>query len=992
MNDPHRQLFLLYRDHGDITALGKLFDELSAELFRLALYLAPDASDAEDLVQNTFLSAIESRKNYDESRPVRPWLTGILANLARRRRRDLARNQPSPLPEGLPASGDADTAAAAGRDEIRSQLRESLRGLSQPYRQVLTLHLEEGMTARRIGEVMERPAGTVRSQIVRGLDILRKSLPAGVSGGLAYVLTSGHALAGVRVEVLRAATQLADAAPVASAATPPAALSWTLPHRLLVATALLAGAAVIWWQQTTPAGPPTPAPTETAGGRATASVEPGALANQPSPTVTKPPSRTTAPQARTQMRVRLVDASGNPQAGLTCQVVDTSDPRRLFLLSCIAEDFEAVSSGRDGWVTVETGAANRHLLWVVGTDLRMQLPNSPPPDGITWRVPKLHPYEGVVRSQDGTGLGGVDVFASSTAGSMESNPPLTQTKPDGTFAFMLPTSRSYVWAAGNGVRSAATPSRGSNIELTAITAQASINITVMTPDGLPANDAFVAAFFEAKESALRPPIFARADARGAATLTGLPQGRVIVTARSGDRTATRQRIDLNGVATYPITLRLQEGAQITGRVVDLGGNPVRDCVVYAQAPQILANSFDGRLFDRIATTQDDGSYHLTGLPSGNIRLRLTSKTRPREFANQSIELAAGEQRELDWKVNQRILRGRVLGLENPAAFYVTAAPADPTGQAFSPIRFREPIGPDGSFAMPLPPRTSAVTLHLARKDNPAPLIYYCARAVVNDTAKPVELAVTPAQARYATLNLHLNDTEDRGAKVSLTRGSQTIYATMNDQGLVSFAHVAAGDYTLRVARRDGFVWTHGLHITGDQRTVELADLQSEPQGLLTVNCDGAAQLEVRDERGCLVKSIKPAVATALEAGSYTLSVSGPDVSPQVTPLTINAAEEARHVVDVDTGLRCNFEFSFDPVDNNRDVSAALRIALFDDQGDLITTASVERTEEGLYRWSQMLAPGGYRVQAIASWGGVASGIAKIAGDSPVTWQATLTLP
>ena len=47
-------------------------------LLRMALHLGRDPGDAEDLVQATFLTAIEKAATYDASRPLLPWLTGIL--------------------------------------------------------------------------------------------------------------------------------------------------------------------------------------------------------------------------------------------------------------------------------------------------------------------------------------------------------------------------------------------------------------------------------------------------------------------------------------------------------------------------------------------------------------------------------------------------------------------------------------------------------------------------------------------------------------------------------------------------------------------------------------------------------------------------------------------------------------------------------------------------------------------------------------------------
>src|SRR5690349_21475521 len=84
------KLFLRYRRKGDPAALGEVFDRAAPELLRLAMHLVRDPAEAEDVLQATFLAAIEGADSFDASRPLMPWLTGILARqagLARRRAR-----------------------------------------------------------------------------------------------------------------------------------------------------------------------------------------------------------------------------------------------------------------------------------------------------------------------------------------------------------------------------------------------------------------------------------------------------------------------------------------------------------------------------------------------------------------------------------------------------------------------------------------------------------------------------------------------------------------------------------------------------------------------------------------------------------------------------------------------------------------------------------------------------------------------------------------
>jgi DNA-directed RNA polymerase specialized sigma24 family protein len=58
---------------------------------RVALWLVGNRPDAEDLLQRTFLQAIEARASFELGRPVLPWLLGLLGNQARKLRSERQR-------------------------------------------------------------------------------------------------------------------------------------------------------------------------------------------------------------------------------------------------------------------------------------------------------------------------------------------------------------------------------------------------------------------------------------------------------------------------------------------------------------------------------------------------------------------------------------------------------------------------------------------------------------------------------------------------------------------------------------------------------------------------------------------------------------------------------------------------------------------------------------------------------------------------------------
>src|SRR5262245_57482510 len=192
------RLFLRFCRTGDAKALGRVFDRTAPELLRVALYLSGNAADAEDLVQRTFLAAIESRRSYDPRRRALPWLCGILANHARRLLRERERRAAAATRDDVAP----DPAAAAAASELAARVLQVREELGPQYREVLALHLEQGLESKEIAARLGRPAGTVRTQLMRALRMLRERLPGGFVAAWLPGVPAAGALAKVKTTVL----------------------------------------------------------------------------------------------------------------------------------------------------------------------------------------------------------------------------------------------------------------------------------------------------------------------------------------------------------------------------------------------------------------------------------------------------------------------------------------------------------------------------------------------------------------------------------------------------------------------------------------------------------------------------------------------------------------------------------------------------------------------------------------------------------------------
>src|SRR5688572_29583509 len=209
------RLFVRFRDREDGRALAAVFDATARELIGVAAHLVPTADQAEDVVQTTFQRAIEQAGRYDAEQSLKGWLYGILwreaAKLTRRERR-------APPPGALEPSEPASPEDEAAQRELPASVSHALARLPSPYREVLEPALLEEQSAREIAAHLGRSPGTVRVQLQRGLERLRRELPSAqreLAGRRAFALLG---LGPLRSRVLQHAGVASTAVPAASVA------------------------------------------------------------------------------------------------------------------------------------------------------------------------------------------------------------------------------------------------------------------------------------------------------------------------------------------------------------------------------------------------------------------------------------------------------------------------------------------------------------------------------------------------------------------------------------------------------------------------------------------------------------------------------------------------------------------------------------------------------------------------------------------------------
>ena len=154
-------------------------------LYNTALRLTRDPSEAEDLVQETFLKAFRFLHRFEPGTNMKAWLFTILRNTYINAYRKAARQQRVDFEQVVPLYAASETTAEwSDRQSVEEMLRyvvqddvkRALDELPEDYRMVVLLADLEDFSYKEIASIVGCPVGTVMSRLFRGRRLLRKHL------------------------------------------------------------------------------------------------------------------------------------------------------------------------------------------------------------------------------------------------------------------------------------------------------------------------------------------------------------------------------------------------------------------------------------------------------------------------------------------------------------------------------------------------------------------------------------------------------------------------------------------------------------------------------------------------------------------------------------------------------------------------------------------------------------------------------------------------
>ncbi|HXY74890.1 MAG TPA: RNA polymerase sigma factor [Dehalococcoidales bacterium] len=160
---------------GDRDAFRSLVDRYKDVLYGTAYLMTGSRTDAEDQVQEAFISAWKGIAGFRNGRPIKPWLVRILVNKALSHRRANNNTIPSTSVDHIADTASPDTVLSV---EQQDEIERALCGLPEEQRQVILLRYFTGLSFAETSVVLGRRDGTVKSQAHRALERLKELIEA----------------------------------------------------------------------------------------------------------------------------------------------------------------------------------------------------------------------------------------------------------------------------------------------------------------------------------------------------------------------------------------------------------------------------------------------------------------------------------------------------------------------------------------------------------------------------------------------------------------------------------------------------------------------------------------------------------------------------------------------------------------------------------------------------------------------------------------------
>jgi RNA polymerase sigma factor (sigma-70 family) len=194
--DPEDSLLLAGLRQGQASAFEKLMRRYNRLLFRAARGIVHDDAEAQDAVQEGYLSAFVALESFRGQSSLGTWLTRIVINKALSQQRKLGRlvlwsEQPPDEDHDMPCDRPTGPSPSPEEEFARRQVRERLQlaveALAPLYRSVFILRAVEGLSVEEAARTLQVSPDVVKTRYLRARALLRANLQAGEESEAAHL-------------------------------------------------------------------------------------------------------------------------------------------------------------------------------------------------------------------------------------------------------------------------------------------------------------------------------------------------------------------------------------------------------------------------------------------------------------------------------------------------------------------------------------------------------------------------------------------------------------------------------------------------------------------------------------------------------------------------------------------------------------------------------------------------------------------------------------
>ena len=768
-------------------------EDLTPGLKRIARWLLVNDASVDDVVQEVWLKSLEVRSDQYEN--LGAWLRGVTRNLALRERARTSdrpeREQRAARPEAVPPA-DLDIE----REGVRAMLLEAIAELPASQAEAIRLRYFDELSVAGVAARIERPYGTVKTWLQRGLNQLRTRLEGRLNGRRALGLALVGAFDWEREDIPAKAGLAAGTAAVGG-------LAFSLWWAALPALALLG--ATWWWMhdgdadmesaraqpppnlsQTTPTGTTveelsdaeTPrVAVETGGEAAPEQAAPAEDSGQPPPAV--------EPGAHAAITLIGVDDAGVPVGHVWCDIWNGVAPKSTTLGQ------PRGGPGNGGTLTIQ-----------VQEEYLYRATSAFAPTGAMAETVRLEPFA------------------------------VGYAREDMLFVSCAP---------------------GSARELVVVFDAPALDLTcrVRAPDGSPIPGAHVRVGENLVLGEIEPGILRLTmgflgvtDATGAVSFAQERAGRTDIEVNAAGYLPRAWVFDTSGETSFVAELQLDPGVEVVGVVRDEDGSPMEAVMVWAEYREYDAS--------QRVRSGPDGSYRLPNVPLGSQHLWAQNVGNP--FGANLVAT-----RVVDGRPGQRLVWDPVLEPATPIRVQVLDEAGDPLvgaqlnfrlqdaqNRRWGPQRITDEAGEVFIWRDPGAP----VMVNLL-EGNPfatGEVVPFKTLRDLRPREEPYRIQISAEERPRSAIRGRFLDASGRpwsDAKVSVAPMAINLafdIAYDSTTGDFGVEHLPKGKYVVRLERERGGL--HALPVTlafEEQR--DLGTIQTEPTSRLTVTSSWPRELD-----------------------------------------------------------------------------------------------------------------------------------------------------